>query len=536
MMSKSYKGSRRVTTLVLFLAAVLIGGMFSTAYAAKKIIRFGEAGSFGIQKGLDPHTALGGGSVMVSLSLFDGLVRKEVGTGNIVPSLATKWKIASDWSYVDFFIRKGIKFHNGEALTADDVKFSFERAMRQDLGLSIRGEMTRTIKSVEKKGQYQVRIHTKMPWPSLLDRCATSIVIVPKDYITKVGDEKFAEKPVGTGPFKIISFEPDDYVNMAAVKNHWRQTPNYDELQLIVIKEAATRFSMLKTGELDVTWTGPAFIGAVHKDPKLKNIMARYAYVHTIVFMDMLDRNKPNSKKYKSPWQNPKIREAASLAINRKGIAKNLFGLITPWGNFLAPYHPGYEKKEVPPYDKEAALKLLSEVAGVSYPPKKPYVWEKWDWGAMSFGPAVRLAFVPVVSMLWEVGIKVKTAEMERGAWTKKHTQGELRGLGFGPGPWWGGYAHPASSFESHTIGAWAPVGRTFPELKTAFDKMVYAAGDKELAKSAQDMENLMFKVGYRTPLWCVNNIFAMGPKVGWFDTIPGSNFLYAYEYIKYKD
>ena len=117
----------------------------------------------------------------------------------------------------------------------------------------------------------------------------------------------------------------------------------------------------------------------------------------------------------------------------------------------------------------------------------------------------------------------------------KKHTEGELRGIGYGPGPWWGGYAHPATSFESHTIGAWAPVGRTYPEFKTAFEKMVQAPNSKALAQAAREMEDLMFKVGYRTPLWEVNNIFALGPKVEWFQTIPGSNYLFAYEYLKYK-
>ena len=521
---------------VMVLAAVLICGMLlpTQALAEKRIVRM-DGGGLGFQKGLDPHTALGGGSVTVSLAIFEGLTRKEIGTGLLKPGLATHWKIAKDWSRADFYIRKGIKFHNGEAMTAEDVKYSFDRALRKDLKFVIRGEMSRAIKSVQVINDYQVRLNFKGPWPGLLDRCAMSIVIVPKDYITKVGDAYFSEHPVGTGPFKIIDFEIGDYVNLAAVKNHWRQFPNYDELRMTSIKEAATRFSMLKTGELDLTWTGPAFIGAVHKDPNLRNMMAKFAYVHTIVFLDLMDRNNPKSNKYNSPWQNPKVREAASLAINRTGIAKRVFGLITPWGNFLAPYHPGYEKRDVPRYDPEAALKLLSEVAGVSYPPQKPYPWEKWDWGDFSYEPAVRLGFAPIVSQLWEVGIKVKTVEMEFGTWSKKHTQGKLRGLGYGPGPFWSGYSHPASSFESHTIGAWAPAGRTFPELKVAYNKMVNAAGEKELAQSAKEMEALMFKTGYRTPLWCVNNIFALGPKVEWFDTLPGSNYLIGYEYLKYK-
>jgi len=536
----SIKGGKKwVTAGILGLAAVFFIVIISTAYAgdegSKKIIKFGEAGNFFIQKGLDPHTALGGGSIMIIQSLFEGLARKEVGTGTIKPCLATSWKIAPDWSHADFTIRKGIKFHNGDPLTAEDVKFSFERAMREDLGFVFRGEMTRSIDNVKVMGPYQVRIKLKEPWPAILDRCAMSIAIVPKAYITKVGDQKFAENPVGTGPFKIISFKADDYVNMAAVKDHWRQAPNYDEFRLMSIKEAATRFSMLKTGELDVTWTGPAYIGAVAKDPTLKNIVAPHCYLHTIVFYDLIDRNDPKSPKYKSPWQDPRVRQAASLAINREGICKLMPGLISPWGNFLAPYHPGYQKREIPRYDPEAAKKLLCEVAGVKYPVKAPYPWESWDWGDLTWGPPVRLGFEPLMTQLWEVGIKVKAAETEDGIWMKKHTGGELRGIGYGPGPFWAGYSHPAASFESHTIGTWAPVGRTYPEFKKAYEKMVNAPNNKALAQAAREMEDLMFKVGYRTPLWEVNNIFALGPKVEWFQTVPGSNYLFGFEYLKYK-
>ena len=106
---------------------------------------------------------------MINLSLFEGLTRKEVGTGDIKPCLATSWKIAPDWSSVDFFIRKGVKFHNGDPLTAEDVKFSFERAMREDLGFATRGEMTRSIDSIKVVNPYQVNIKTKEPWPALLD-------------------------------------------------------------------------------------------------------------------------------------------------------------------------------------------------------------------------------------------------------------------------------------------------------------------------------------------------------------------------------
>ncbi len=536
---RKISGKRWITAGILALVTVFLVGIISTVYAAdegsKKILKFGETGSFMIQKGLDPQTSLGGRSVVINYSLFEGLARKEVGTGEIKPCLATSWKIAPNWSSVDFFIRKGIKFHNGDPLTAEDVKFSFERTMKEDLGNVLRGEMTRSIDSIKVVGTYQVNIKLKEPWPAILDRCAVGILIVPMNYIKKVGDQKFADNPVGTGPFKIISFKPDDYVHMAAVKDHWRQAPNYDELRVIVIKEASTRFSMLKTGELDLTWTGPAFLAAVAKEPTLKNIVAPHCYLHTIVFYDLIDRNNPKGPKYKSPWQDPRVRQAASLAINREGICKLIPGLISPWGNFLAPYHAGYQKREIPRYDPEAAKKLLCEVAGVKYPVKAPYPWEGWDWGDLTWGPEVRLAFEPIMAQLLEVGIKMKANEMEAGIWAKKHTEGELRGLGYGPGPWWGGYSHPAASFESHTIGTWAPVGRTYPEFKTAFEKMVQAPNNKALAKAAREMEDLMFKVGYRTPLWEVNNIYALGPKVEWFQTIPGSNYLFSFEYLKYK-
>ena len=500
------------------------------------IINYGAEGGFNLGNGLDPHTSIGAAATPVVQALFEGLTRKEVGTNELKACLATDWGIAPNWSHADFTIREGITFSNGEAMTAEDVKFSFERAMREDLNFISGGEMRRCIDSIDIIDGYQVRINLKEPWPAMLDRCSLGIMIVPKDYIEENGDDYFADHPVGTGPFTLISYATDDHVYMKAIEDHWRQSPDFDELRITFVPEAATRFSMLKVGDMDIAWVGPAYIPEVEEDPNLRNIKADQCYVHTIVFHDIKLDEEGNSTYPDSPWQDPKVRQAASLAIDREGICETGHGILTPFGGFVAPYQPGYRERPVPEYNPQEAIRLLCEVAGVPANSTAPFDWEDWEWGDFSWEPAVRLGYGPALSQLWEVGIKVNSNEMEFGAWATAHTQGTLCGIGYGPGPWWAGYSHPASSMESHTCGMWAPVGRTFPQLHEAYDELLHAATNEEIALKTQALEDVMFEVGYRIPLWYVNNMWAVGPKVEWFEPVPGNNYLLGWEYLRVKE
>jgi len=472
------------------------------------------------RKAIDPHTGVGAEQTTINCLLFDSLLTKD-GQGREVPAMAESWSIAPDWTYVDFKLRKGIKFHNGDPFTSKDVKFSIERAMREDLLFVFGAEARRQIDRVETKGDDQVRVWLKMPYPALFDRLYNNLMMVPKTYIEKVGDAGFAAKPVGAGPFQIMDFKHDDFVRVKAFRNHYRKTPYVDEVLFKIAEEPATRLAMLKTGEADMIMLDAQHIPEVRKDPNLRIIWSQHTFLTTAVLQDLAHPKEP------SPFHDERVRKAASLAIDRAGICKNVLnGAAEPWGSFLAPYHPGFDPKRKPdPYDPERARKLLAE-AGYPNGFKTTF----------TTGAGSKTPFDVLSAQLNEVGIKAEFVVLEHGVWQKKHTLGELRGLSFGSGPWWAGRIHPAVALESHTVGSWAPVGRTMPDVVESWKKLNNAVGNKAIAQAARDYEELLFKKGFRMPLWSYHVPYAVSKKVESYYPVPGLIFPISFENLKLKN
>ena len=478
-----------------------------------------SSGTMSYRKAIDPHTGVGAEQTTINCLLFDSLVTKDP-RGREIPAMAESWTVGPNWAYYDFKLRKGIKFHNGDPFTSKDAKFSIERAMREDLMFVFGAEARRSIDRVETMGDYQVRVYLKTAYPAFPDRLFNNLMMVPKNYIEKVGDAGFAAKPVGAGPFQIMDFKHDDYVRVKAVHNHYRKTPFVDEVHFRIAEEPSTRLAMLKTGEADMIMLNAQHIPEVRKDPNLRIIWSQHTFLYTMVFQDLARPNEP------SPFHDERVRKAASLAIDRVGICKNVLNDATEaWGSFLAPYHPGYDPKRKPdPYDPERAKKLLAE-AGYPNGFKTTF----------TTGSGAKLAFEPLVAQLNEVGIKAEFVVLEMGVWQKKHTLGELRGLSFGSGPWWAGRVHPAVALESHTIGSWAPVGRTMPEVVESWKKLNNAAG-KDIPKAAKDYDDMLFKKGFRVPLLSNHVPYAVNKRVESYDPVSGLIFPIRFEYLKLKD
>src|SRR2546421_261562 len=195
---------------------------------------------------------------MLMYALHDALVKPMPGD-TMTPSLAESWTVSRDGLVYDFVLRKGVKFHNGEPVTADDVKFSFER---------YRGTSQQALKdkvaAIEVPDPARVRFRLKQPWPDFLTfySSATGAAwIVPRKYVEKVGDEGFKKAPVGAGPYRFVSFTPGVELVMEAVEGYWRKTPSVKRLVLRVIPDPTTRYSALKSGELDVTYWMTAALG-----------------------------------------------------------------------------------------------------------------------------------------------------------------------------------------------------------------------------------------------------------------------------------
>src|SRR5712692_4385622 len=194
---------------------------------------------------------------MMLYAIHDALV-KPMPAGINTPSLAESWTVSKDGLAYEFVLRKGAKFHNGDTVTAEDVKFSFER---------YKGSAAKLLKDKVKEIQVldpgRVRFVLKEPWPDFMTFYGTSASgagwIVPKKYVEKMGDDGFKKAPIGAGPFRVVSFTPGVELILEAFEGYWRKTPSVKRLVFRSMPEETTRAAALKNGEVDIVYllSGP---------------------------------------------------------------------------------------------------------------------------------------------------------------------------------------------------------------------------------------------------------------------------------------
>jgi peptide/nickel transport system substrate-binding protein len=512
-----------ISAICLMAVFFIVGSFTMAAGQSKGIKPKGEVvvasnqSTFEMRKACDPHTVIGAAtSRMLTTLAFDSLLTKDA-KGNFVPALADSWEIAKDWSSISFKLRKDVKFHNGDSFTAKDVKFSIERAMRDDLKFLYLAELKNNISKIEIIDDYNVRVYLKGPYPTFLDRVSAALAIVPKNYIEKVGDDGFAAKPVGAGPFRVVKFERDVSFDVEAIENHYRKTPYVKKLRLLTVAEHATRLAMVKTGEADFIIAYQSQVPLLQKDPNIKIIWSKHTFLLSLVFHDLAHPED-------SPFKNPLVRKATSLAIDRKGIADAIgHGTMEPWGSYLAPYHPGFDPKlnKPDPYNPAEAKRLLAQAG---YPNGFDTV--------LVYQPTQKEKFEAIQPQLQEVGIRCKMNMLEGGTWAATFVAAKHRGIGYGSGPWWTGISHPAAALGGHITGSWGHKLAT-PEILKAMEKTEHAISTKEIAEAARKLDDTILASTVRVPLWSIHYPFAVRKTVEEFPGVPGVVYPVGFEYLK---
>ena len=220
--------------------------------------------------------------------------------------------MSRDGLVYEFTLRKGVRFQNGDPLTAEDVKFSFDRYRGASAGL-----LKAKVAAVEIVDPLRVRFRLKQPWPDFMTFYGTPATgaawIVPKKYVEKVGDEGFKKAPVGAGPTSSSPFKPGVELVLEAYDGYWRKKPAIKTLIFKVVPDDATRLAALKRGEVDVAYgLSGAIAEEVKRTPGLALKAAKIPVTNWLVFADQTDP--------KSPWHDRRVRLAANLAINREAI------------------------------------------------------------------------------------------------------------------------------------------------------------------------------------------------------------------------
>ncbi len=360
---------------------------------------------------LDP--SIGGVTQSTNLPLYlihDALV-KPMSEGLLTPCLAESYDISPDAKTYEFKLRKGVKFHNGDIMTAEDVVFSFKR---------YKGPAATFIhdntKNVEILDPYTVRIHFKEPFPDFLEYLLPGVStfgwIVPKKYVEKVGDAEFKKHPVGAGPYKFVEFVGGVKLIGEAFEGFWRKVPPIKRMEFHSVMEPATRLAMLRRGEVDIaTVMQGVYYESVKKDPNLKMYPQDNATQWIVYIASQWDP--------KSPWSDPRVRKAASLAIDRQTLADIHLPGAGPLGSLGVKGDPLAVPLPPDKYDPQKAKNLLAEAGypngfqgGKFYP---------YDGGYWALGEQI-------VNYWKTVGIHVDTVLLDRPAWLAMRNGGKMKG------------------------------------------------------------------------------------------------------------
>jgi peptide/nickel transport system substrate-binding protein len=515
------KANRGQQASVILMGCLLLLMIFPwSGHSAQKgqVVYATSVGIF-YQKGGDPASHIGGTGPLISTTVFEGLVDMSVNIASI-PSVAKSWKIAADWSYIDFDIKSGIKFHNGDPLTAEDVKFSFETHMRPELRQTLGFAYRSRIKNIEVLGPYKVRFNLKMPAPDLWKRLWWNGAIMPKKYREQVGDAGFADKPIGSGPFKWVDYKQDQFMTMEAVPNHHRKSPEFKTLKIVYVEDNSTRLAMLKAGEADIIALTGAHIPQIKADPNLKLIQIKHTIGQTLGYADL-----PFPEE-KSPFQDIRVREAASLAIDRKGICdKILFGGAEPYGEVISPYSMGWDPNVKPdPYNPERAKKLLAEAG---YPNGFQTI--------LNTTAGTRYWIEAIAANLADVGIKAEIKIWETAAIVAAYPGKKLRGF-IVRNSWYDAEQNAGADLEDAYAleGPWAYV--TTKEISDTLKQTMRAKDDKEAAELGRKLSKIIRESRVNIHLWSNSANFGTNKRILQWDQQLGSVPATRFEYMKVKD
>ena len=358
---------------------------------------------------MDPTLTQSGSDFVVVENWGEYLIQK-MPNGDLKPGLLSAWRVSPDGGLMDCTLRKGVKFHSGDSLTAKDVQFSFERGraknstVRTRLGLVERFEMI---------DDYRFRLHFKTPDITYIPNRG-GVMIASKSYYDRVGEDQFVKQPVGTGPYRLVKYAPGEYVDIERFEGYWGPKPPIKEARIFFVPEDTTRMAKLLSKEVDLIQGLPyPSVKDVQKRPDFKVI--RLATNHPTQAVVFSNYNP------KVPWKDKRVRLAMAHAIDADSIIKNVAQGIPNRLAYLAPGELGYDPNLKPyPYDPKKAKKLLAKAG---YPNGFEF---KLYWPVTGRSQMSREIGEAVASYLEAVGLRPKLTGEENAAYMARRRGANL--------------------------------------------------------------------------------------------------------------
>lgn len=386
-----------LTTLVVLAA---VAGTAGPGHAAERVLRVRLGADI---SGVDPAKIFSIENQTLANQIYSGLVRYAYEKdGAVVPDVAERWELSPDGKTYTFHLRKGVRWHKGYGeLTAEDVKFSYDRVLDPQAGSRYKGEF-KLVESVEAVAPHIVRIRLKSKYPGFLNKVAAynQGFIISRKAMEKLGDQ-YATNPIGTGPFVFESWAPKNQVVLVANPDYFAGPPRIDRVILRVIPEETTAEIALQRGEIDVFYAlqNAEVIGRLAKAADIT--VHRRTANHTI--------NLVLNQTFE-PFAKVEVRRAMAHALDQKALRESFFnGLKDPPHWVLTTSFPeGAKDLTEYPHDPDRARALLKEAG---YPSGF-----KFTLTTLGLQPYDKIAVV-LADDLRRVGIDANVQVLERAAY-----------------------------------------------------------------------------------------------------------------------
>jgi peptide/nickel transport system substrate-binding protein len=450
-------------------------------------------------------------------AMHDALVKSMPGNA-LAPSLAESWTVSPDSLVYEFVLRKGTRFHNGDPVTPEDVKFSFERYRGAGAG-----PFKARIAGIDIVDAQRLRFRFKQPWPDFLTFYGTPATgagwIVPKKYVEKVGDDGFKKAPIGAGPYRFVSFTPGVELVLEANDSYWRKTPSVKRLVFKSVLEEETRLAMLKRGEADIAYSvrGP-LAEELRRTPGLTLMPTYPSGTFWLVFPEQWTDPK-------SPWADRRVRLAANHAVDLSAINQaETLGFSKLIGSIIPYTFDGFWQPPLNAYDVKRTKQLLTEAGYANGFDAGDYYC---DASYANIGEAV-------VNYLNAAGIRSKLRPLERAAFIAQNRDKKLKNI-----------IQTASGAAGNTatrLDAFVAAGGTFtygsyPDIEGLIREQAGENDPKRREATLHRIQQLIHDKAMFAPIWQLAFINGYGPRVAesGMNLIAGHPYSAPYEDVKLK-
>jgi len=317
----------------------------------------------------------------------------------VIPAVVKAWKVSDDGKTVDLEFRDDVLWHDGKKMTAADFRYTYferkEKGHKSDLA-----SVFRNLTDVKVESDTKCTMILSQPMPTVIQWMAfLANFIVPKHYMEEVGPEKFAEKPIGTGPYKLISYERNSRIVLEAFDKYWGPKPTIKKITILIMKDPSARVAAIQSGQAD--WVPEVPIREVERLGKVAGLKAEILPITRVVLLQIRSDRA---------FADQNVRLAAHHAIDKVALSRALYGgKAVPLSVVATPGTPGFVEGFTFPYDPKKAQELLAK-SGFS--PEKPV-----QVGMASFNGVFPGDYdlARAIAQMWKrVGIEAKIEVIEQ--------------------------------------------------------------------------------------------------------------------------